>query len=43
VWSYRFFLELVTTGGLEPLHAAVADVEQLGGRVILLGSFPDRQ
>lgn len=42
VWSYRFFLELVTSAGLEPLRTAIADVERQGCRVLLLGAFPDR-
>jgi prephenate dehydratase len=39
VWSYRFFLELVTSE-LDALHLAIADVRARAASVLVLGVFP---
>lgn len=40
LWSYRFFVELVTPRGTEALAAALRDVGAQASRVVVLGCFP---
>lgn len=40
IWSYRFFVELVTSEGTAALEQALEEVRTQASRVVMLGCFP---